>query len=88
MNDATGPIDGVFVEINLRKCKWLLFGTYHRPSQNDDYYFDKITHALDTYTKTYDRFLLAGDFNTHDHEHSIATFLYQYDSKNLVKEPT
>ena len=25
-------IEGLFIEINLRKCKWLLFGTYHPPS--------------------------------------------------------
>ena len=26
-------IEGIFIEINLRKCKWLLFATYHPPSQ-------------------------------------------------------
>ena len=26
-------IEGIFIEINLRKCKWLLFTTYHPPSQ-------------------------------------------------------
>ena len=30
-------IEGIFVEINLRKTKWLIFGTYHPPSQNDEY---------------------------------------------------
>ena len=24
-------IEGIFIEINLRKCKWLLFATYHPP---------------------------------------------------------
>ena len=32
-------IEGLFVEINFRKSEWLLFGTYHPPSQNDQYYF-------------------------------------------------
>ena len=27
-------IEGIFVEINLRKSKWPLFGTYHPPSQS------------------------------------------------------
>ena len=49
MEDSEGPIEGLFVEVNLRKCKWLLFGTYHRPGQNDEYYFDKITMALYIY---------------------------------------
>ena len=28
-------IEGIFVELNLRKNKWLLFGSYHPPSQSD-----------------------------------------------------
>ena len=63
-----GDIEGVFVEINLRKTKWLLFGTYHPPSQSDNYYFDSLTKALDQYLEKYDKFLLAGDFNAEDTE--------------------
>ena len=25
-------IEGLFIELNFRKCQWLLFGTYHPPS--------------------------------------------------------
>ena len=32
-------IEGLFMEINLRKFKWILFGSYHPPSQPDQYYF-------------------------------------------------
>ena len=35
-------IEGIYLEINLRKTKWLLLGTYHPPSQNDTYYFENI----------------------------------------------
>ena len=28
-------IECIFLELNFRKCKWLLVGTYHPPSQND-----------------------------------------------------
>ena len=40
-------IEGIFVEINLRKVKWLLFGSYHPPSQSDNHYFENVTNALD-----------------------------------------
>ena len=40
--------EGLFVELNLRKCKWLLFRTYHPPSQEDIYYFDNLDKAFDT----------------------------------------
>ena len=59
-------IEGIFVEINFRKSKWLLCGTYHQPSQSDDFYFHNISLALDIYTQKYDKILLAGDFNTEE----------------------
>ena len=62
-HDFPDKIEVIFVEINLRKIKWLLFGTYCPPSQNDSFYFNKVGHALDIYTKTYDSILLVGDFN-------------------------
>ena len=28
-------IEGLFIEVNLRKSKWLIFGSYHPPNQRD-----------------------------------------------------
>ena len=28
-------VESIFAELNFRKCKWLLCGTYHTPSQSD-----------------------------------------------------
>ena len=50
-----GDIEGIFVEINLRKVKLLLLGTYHPPSQSDKYYFNKLGNCLDIYINTYDK---------------------------------
>ena len=44
-------IEGIFLEINLRKSKCLLLGTYHPPSQKDEYYFRSIGKALDHYSQ-------------------------------------
>ena len=32
-------IECMFLELDFRKCKWLLVGTYHLPSQNDHFFF-------------------------------------------------
>ena len=56
-------IEGLFIELNFRKCKWLLFGTYHPPTQSDSYYFNNLDKALDLYSH-HDKKLLVGDFNT------------------------
>ena len=81
-------IEGIFIEINLRKSKWLLFGTYHPPSQNDNFYFNNIGRALDVYTQQYDKILLVGDFNAEEKEVILNNFMELYDLKNLVKENT
>ena len=46
----------MFIELNFRKSKWLLFGTYH-PQR------DNVGQARDIYNDKYDKILLAGDFN-------------------------
>ena len=80
-------IECLFIEVNFRKCKWLLIGTYHPPSQNDQYYFGILSTVIDVYPN-YDRVAILGDFNTEDSEECMTTFLYQYDLKNIVKEKT
>ena len=79
-------IEGVFIEPNFRKAKWLLFGTYHPPTQSDSYYFNNLDKALDLYSH-YDKNLLVGDFNTEVSD-VLSIFLYQHDLENLVKNKT
>ena len=77
----------MFVELNFRKCKWLLCGTYHPPSQSDEYFFNNLDKTLHTYSR-YDKVLLVGDFNTEISEQRIEPFLYMHELCNLVKEKT
>ena len=78
-------IEGMFIEIKLRKTKWLTLGTYHPPNQPDDYFFKAVGNALDQYLKTYEKFLLLGDFNAEDTEPILSEFLEQYEAKNIMK---
>ena len=87
-NNIDGEIDGLFVKINLRKTKWLLYGTYHPPSQNKSLYIDSVSSALDTYLSQYDKLFLVGDFNCETFDPTLKGFLDQYSLKNIVKEPT
>ena len=59
-------IEGIFIEINLRKSKLLLLGTYHPPTQDKKLYFENIGCALDYYSQKYEKILLAGDFNANE----------------------
>ena len=71
-NNLSEEIEGIFLEINFRKSKWILCGTYHPHSQNDQYFSDDIDKALDIYC-SYEKIMLARDFNAHEGESSLDT---------------
>ena len=77
-------IEGLFIELNFRKTKWLLFGTYHPPTQSDSYYFNNLDKALNLYSH-YDKKLLVGDFNTEVSD-VLSIFFHQHDLENLAKD--
>ena len=84
-------VEALFVEINLRKSKLLLVGTYHSThpeyGTSDNDFFEQMGFALDVYSN-YDKFLLAGDFNVEEDETPIQEFLEAFGARNLVKEKT
>ena len=81
-------IEKIFIELNLRKVKWLLFSTYDPPSQSDDYYFSHVSNRIDAFNSTYDRFLFVGDFNVEDSQETLFNFLENHNAANIVKEKT
>ena len=76
-------VEIVFIELNLRKQKWLLCGT-SSPSQKDEYYFYHIGKAIDTYHQIYNTFFLNGDFNAENTEPYLSQFLFEHDAINLA----
>ena len=81
-------IEGMFIEIKLKKTKWLIHGTHHPPNQPDDYFFKAVDNASDQYLKTYKNYLLLGDFNAENTEPILSEFLEQYEAKNIMKNKT
>ena len=51
--NVPNDIAGVFIEVNLRKTKWLIFGTYRSSSHPVQYFFKHVGYALDIYRQTY-----------------------------------
>lgn len=80
-------MEGIFIELNFRKSKWL-FGGIYSPKQSDNYFFEFLGNTLDKYGQIYDNFLVAGDFNTEETAPVLSKFLKDYDAENLVKEKT
>ena len=48
----------IYLEINIRKRKWLIIGTYKPPSQNNSLFLENPSNNLSTYLKDYDNKLL------------------------------
>ena len=77
--------------LNLRKTKLLFFGGYR--SDHEVYglskadFLNQLSFALDKYS-SYERTLLAGDFNIDKEEEVLQDFLLEQNVKNLVKEKT
>ena len=85
----TKNVEAIFVEVHMRRSKLLLCGTYHSThalyGTTDIDFFEQIGLALDVYS-TFDKFLLAGDFNIQEDEGSIQDFMGEFSARNLVKE--
>ena len=83
--------EGLFVEINLRKSKLLLFGGYRSEHPiygvKDEDFYHQLGLALDVY-KGYEKFLVAGDFNTEITNIHMSDFLSDKHAENLVKTAT
>ena len=61
---------------------------YRLPSQSQNYFFDTISNALDVYTGTYGKLLLAGDFNVTEIDVVLNEVLRVNDFKCIVKNNT
>ena len=90
-HNFTENVEAVVVEINLRKNKLLLVGTYHSTSKEygttDLVFFEQIGFAMDVYS-SYDKFLIAGDLNVEEGQECLDDFMDEFHAKNMVKEPT
>ena len=78
----------LLLKLICEKTKFLLFGGYRPPSQSKNYFFDAISNALDVYIGTYDKLLLAGDFNVTETDVVLNEFLYENNFKCLTKNNT
>ena len=81
------PIDGFHIEINLRKKKWLLCGTYNPHTNNIGNHLDSLSKNLALYSSAYDNCIAIGDFNVEAVSKEKSSFCYTFDLTSLIKEP-
>ena len=80
--------EGIFLELNLRKKKWLIFGGYNHKKSNINFFLGEVSNTLERYLPLYDNFILLGDLNSEISEESMREFCDIYNLNNLIKDPT
>ena len=80
--------EGMFIEINLRKKKILLFCGYNPKKGLISEFTNSVGRGIDSYSSKYENLLLIGDFNSEPTEPAMDEFCELYNLTNLVKEPT
>ena len=81
-------IEGFFIELNLRKKKWLLCCTYNPSRSFISDHLSTIGNNIDLLLANYENFFLMGDLNVEGHNGFLKEFCDLYNLKNLIKVPT
>ena len=76
-----------FVEINLRKKKWLLCCSYNSHKSSISTHTGFLRRELDVHSSNCRNFILLGDFNLEMTDTNLKDFCNLYLHKNLIKKP-
>ena len=71
-------------EVNLKQRKLLVVSIYRPPDQKFAYFLSSITDLLDHYLKTYEDFILIGDFNESETSPVLESFLDKQKCKKFT----
>ena len=77
-----------FIELNLRRKKWLLFCSYNPKYSQISHHLKEISKDLDVLTSKYDNIILMGDFNAEPADTVVSDFCEIYNLKNIIREKT
>ena len=72
--DFTPKIETIFIEINLKKRKWLLIALYNPHKDMIGNHLDSIGKQLDILCEKYENIILLGDFNSEMCEDPMQVF--------------
>ena len=78
-------IEGFYIEISIRKKKWLLGCSYNPHKRFISSHLKELDKNLDFNSK-YDSFILLGDLNATPTNEAINDFCQVYDCSNIIKK--
>ena len=78
----------ISLHFSISNKKWLLLSIYNPRSQNEASFVEQIKLTLNTYSTSYENFLLIGDFNMTTENSKLQDLMDAFCLDNLIKEPT
>ena len=81
-------IEAFYVELNVRKKKWLLCCSYNPNKNSITNHPAEIGKNNDLFSSKYENFILLGDFNSEPSEQPMSDFCHVYNSQNIIKDKT
>ena len=75
-----------FLELDLRKKKWVLCCSYNPHSNFIETHMDTIGKVINSLSARYENFVLISDFNAEESDTSIKDFCNIYSFTNLIKD--
>ena len=81
-------IEGLFVEIRLRKKKWVLCSSYNPKKTLIANHLNCIRRNLGSQPGQHENFILMGDFNVEPNDANMENFSQIYGCENIVKDKT
>ena len=88
MGVETSSAEVFYVEINLRKKKWLLCCFYNPNKSNIQFHLENLTKGLALYSSNYENLIILEDFNLSIDNSYMAGFCDTCDLRSLITEPT
>ena len=73
------------IEVNLKQFKLLVVSMYRPPDQKLEYFLSSTTDSLHHYLKTYEDFIVMGDFNESETSPALDSFMDEQKCKNIIK---
>ena len=81
-------IEGFYVELIIRKKKWLIYSSYNPNRNLISNHLREIGKNIDLNSSKYDNFILLGDFNSEPSEQPLTDFCHIYNCQNIIREKT
>ena len=86
--DFPNEIQCIPIELNISTKKYALLSVYRQPNQNINFFPDKLSEALDIYSKHHENICIFGDFNATPENNHMINFMSNKCLSNLIKGPT